>query len=263
MVKSKLEKENAVREVYDSENRDHPAIEEIKSLIRYRDLILQLIRRDLVSRYKRSYLGVAWTMLNPLGTMIILAVVFSRVFNDIEAYPVFLLSGLLIWNFFSQSTTHCMSSILWGSNLFDRIYMPRTSFLISSIGTAIINFFLSLIPLILIMLFTSVTIPATFLYIPIPLLLVSIFSLGVGLILASFSLFFPDIEQMYSIFLRAMMYATPVLVPEEILGGILNGLLLKLNPLYYLINDLPPQYVPLFMIVQPIEFEKVEPGLKQ
>ena len=229
-------KQNNQKEIYDSSKRVHPAWEELRGVLRYKDLIFQLIRRDLVSRYKRSVLGVAWTMLNPLGTMLILTIVFSRVFGQIESYPVFVLTGLIVWNFFSQTTQHCMSSTLWGSGLFKKIYLQRTSFIISSVGTGIVNLLISLVPLLIIMLFTGVPIQPSVIMLPIVILLLSIFSLGVGLLLSAYSVFFPDIAEMYTIILMAWMYLSPVIIPEETLAGIMNGLILKINPLYYLIK---------------------------
>ena len=224
------------RDLYDSANRPHPSIEELRELIRFRDLIIQLVRRDLVSRYKRSILGIAWTMLNPLGTMTILTIVFSRVFGRVESYPVYVLTGLIVWNFFSQTTRHCIDSTLWGSNLFQRIFLPRTAFIISSIGSGIINFLISLIPLSIIMVITGIPFKISIILIPFIILILAFFSLGVGLLLSTYSIYFPDIAEMYTILLTAWMYLSPVIIPEETLGTILNGWLLRLNPLYYLIK---------------------------
>ncbi len=224
------------KEIYDSSKRGHTAWEELKGVLRYKDLIFQLIRRDLVSRYKRSVLGIAWTMLNPLGTMLVMTIVFSRVFSTTKSYSAFILTGLIVWNFFSQTTQHCMDSTLWGSGLFKTIYLPRTSFIVSSIGTGIVNFIISLVPLLIIMLFTGVPIKLSAIMLPVVLLLLSFFSLGIGLLLSAYSVFFPDIAEMYTIVLMAWMYLSPVIVPEEILASILNGWIIKINPLYYLIK---------------------------
>jgi ABC-type polysaccharide/polyol phosphate export permease len=229
-------KSNPKQEFYDSEKRGHPAIEEIKILLKYNDLIVQLVRRDLVSRYKRSVLGIAWTMLNPLGTMLVMTVVFSRVFGRVESYPAYVLSGLAIWNFFSQTTRHCMNSTLWGSGLFGKIFLPRTAFIISSIGTGVVNMTISMVPLFIIMLITHVNIRMTAIYFPLVVLLVATFSLGVGLLLSTYSVYFPDISEMYSIVLTAWMYLSPVIVPEDVLAKIANRWVLKINPLYYFIK---------------------------
>jgi ABC-2 type transport system permease protein len=129
-----------------------------------------------------------------------------------------------------------MDSTLWGSGLFGKIYLPHTSFIVSSIGTGIVNFIIALVPLLIIMLFSGVSIKPAVIMLPVILLFLSFFSLGVGLLLSAYSVFFPDIAQMYTIFLMALMYMSPVIIPEEILGEIMNGLLLKTNPLFYLIK---------------------------
>src|SRR5512135_940669 len=124
-------------QVYDSLKRGSVALEELRGIIQYRDLILQLVRRDVVSRYKRSALGIAWTMLNPLGMMLILTVVFSQVFHSVAGYPAYILSGLLAWNFFTQTSSAAMNQTIWGGSLFHRIYLPRTSFVVAAIVTGL------------------------------------------------------------------------------------------------------------------------------
>ena len=123
--------------VYDSANRPHPFWEELREIWRYRNLATQFVGRDIKTRYKRSFLGMAWTMLNPLLMMIVLTLVFSHLFRfELPRYPVYLLSALVLWNFFAQSTTAAMSQLVWGGALLTRIYMPRTIFAISSATAA-------------------------------------------------------------------------------------------------------------------------------
>jgi ABC-type polysaccharide/polyol phosphate export permease len=229
-------KKNISTEIYDSSNRPRPAVEDVVSLIQYRDVISQLIRRDLVTRYKRSFLGVAWTMLNPLGTMIVLTIVFSQIFGRGQAYPIYVLTGLTVWNFFSWSTRSSMVSMISGSNLFDRIYLPRTSFVVASVGTSTINLLFSMVPLLLIMLILRQPIPITILLFPIPVILLAIFSLGVALIISTYVVFFPDITEIYPILITAWMYLSPVMIPIEFLQKILNGWVIRLNPMSYLIE---------------------------
>jgi hypothetical protein len=106
--------------LYDSAKRPSPVVEELVELWRYRDLVVQLVHRDIVARYKRSFLGVAWTMLNPLATMLVLAVVFSQAFGARPAYAAYVLCGLLAWNFFAQTTLSAMRQLLWGAGLLHR-----------------------------------------------------------------------------------------------------------------------------------------------
>jgi ABC-2 type transport system permease protein len=222
--------------IYDSSRHRLLAFEELRSLFRYRDLIVQLIRRDIVTRYKRSVLGILWTMLNPLGTMLILSLVFSQVFSMVGTYPAYILTNLIAWNFFAQATSASLNAMLWGSSLFHRIYLPRTSFVVATIGTGLVNTLLALIPLVFIFLVTRVPLHATLVWLPLALLLLAAFSLGISLIVSTFVAFFPDIAEMYPILLSAWMYLSPIIVPEQILVKIIDGWLLRLNPLYPLLK---------------------------
>jgi ABC-2 type transport system permease protein len=220
---------------YDSSIHKIPALEEIREIRRYKNLILQLTRRDILARYKRSFLGVAWTMLNPLGMMIILSIVFSQLFSGVRSYPAYLLGGLIAWNFFAQSTNASMSGLVWGGSLIQRIYIPRTSFGISAISTALVNLVLSIVPLILVMLFTRTAIHASIIFLPVSIMLLACFALGIGLILSTMAVYFPDVAEMYQIILLAWMYLTPIIYPEEIIPANLH-LIFDLNPMYYLVR---------------------------
>lgn len=219
------------KNIYDSANRHPSYIEEFLSLYKYRDLIVQLIKRDLISRYKRSLLGVAWTMINPLGTMIILSVVFSSIFDVKGVYPAYVLSGLIIWNFFSQTTSTAINNMLWGSALFQKIYMPRTIFVISTIGTGLINLFFSLFPFFLISILLGSPITFKVFLIPITIVPLTLFTTGFALFICSYSIFFPDIAQMYTVILSAWMYLTPIIYDIKMLPYKLQILITNLNPL--------------------------------
>lgn len=222
--------------VYDSANRGPLAIEELIGIIKYRELIGQLIKRDLISRYKRSVLGIAWSMLNPFGTMIILTIVFSNIFKSIEGYPIYILSGLTAWNFFSQTTNAALNQNVWGSSLLHRIYIPRTAFTISALGIGLVNIYISLIPLIIIMLILRHPFHLSFLFIPVSILILAVFSLGLALFFSTLAIYFPDVVEMYSVALTAWMYLTPIIYPPEILSLPLRSWLLNLNPMYYFVE---------------------------
>jgi ABC-2 type transport system permease protein len=220
---------------YDSSIHKIPALEEIREIKRYKYLILQLIRRDILARYKRSFLGIAWTMLNPLGMMIVLSIVFSQLFSMVESYPAYILSGLVAWNFFAQGTNAAMSGLVWGGSLIQRIYIPRTAFGISAIGTALVNLLLALVPLLLVMLVTRAPFSLTLLFLPISITFLACFALGIGLILSTMAVYFPDVAEMYQIILLAWMYLTPIIYPEEIIPQNLR-FIFYLNPMYYLVK---------------------------
>jgi ABC-2 type transport system permease protein len=222
--------------IYDSTKRGSSALEELRGIFQYRDLIYQLVRRDIVTRYKRSVLGIAWTMLQPLGMMIIMTLVFSSLFQTVKGYPAYLLSGLIAWTFFSQTTTAAIHQIVWGGTLLHRIYLPRTSFAVSAIGTGVINLAFSLVPLIVIMLIIGRPIRGSIIFLPIAMLLLAAFTLGIGLILSTLAIYFPDVTEMYQIILLAWMYLTPIIYPEEILPEAYRFWVTNLNPMYHLIK---------------------------
>ena len=222
--------------IYDSAKRVSPALEELRGIIQYRDLIYQLVRRDIVTRYKRSFLGIAWTMLQPLGMMIVMTVVFSSLFQGVKGYPTYILSGLVAWTFFSQTTTAAINQVVWGGTLFHRIYLPRTSFAVSAISTGVVNLALSLVPLIALMLVTGRPLRWSAFFVPVAMILFAAFALGVGLILSAIGVYFPDVVEMYQIILVAWMYLTPIIYPEEILPAAYRFWITNLNPMYHMVN---------------------------
>ncbi len=222
--------------IYDSAQRGPVALEELRGIYRYRDLIFQLIRKDIVARYKRSVLGVAWTMLQPLGMMVILSVVFSTLFSQVKGYPAYILSGLIAWTFFSQATSAMMTQIVWGGALLRQIYLPRTSFAVSSIGTGLTNLGISFIPLVLIVLVIGLPIRWSILFVPISMLLLGAFALGVGLIVSTMSIYFPDVADMYNLVLTGWMYLTPIVYPETLIPEAYRYWFFHLNPMYYYVK---------------------------
>jgi ABC-type polysaccharide/polyol phosphate export permease len=225
-----------VSNIYDSSRRGNSAMEELRGVFLYRDLIFQLVRRDIVARYKRSVLGIAWTMLQPLGMMTVLTVVFSTLFQQVAGYPAYVLSGLIAWTFFSQSSTAALVQIVWGGALLNRIYMPRTAFAISAVGTGLVNLVISVVPLIVIVIFLKIPITASVLFLPISMLLLTCFSLGIGLILSTVAVSFPDVSEMYQILLLAWMYLTPMIYPENVIPQAYRFWVFTFNPMYYLLK---------------------------
>jgi ABC-type polysaccharide/polyol phosphate export permease len=221
--------------IYDSAQRRSAALEELKELRRYHYLVFQMVRRDVLARYKRSVLGVMWTMLNPLGTTIVLAIVFSQIFSSTESYPAYVLSGLLPWTFFAQTTNACMAGLIWGNSLIKRIYLPRTIFSVSAIGVGLVNLVISLVPLLLVMLATGVKLQWSALLLPIPIIFLALFALGIGLMLSTLAIQFADVAEMYQIILTAWMYLSPVIYHESILPAEYIWFV-RLNPMYYLID---------------------------
>ncbi len=221
--------------VYDSAERGSRAIEELRELFNYRNLVIQTARRNIVVRYKRSFLGIAWTMLNPLGTSLILSFVFSQAFGGPSDYAVYVLSGIMVWNFFAQTTSDCMNNMIWGGGLLKRIYIPRTAFAVSSIATGAINIMMAFVPLLLVMFITGASPSLAMLILPVPLLFVACFTLGVGLIMSTIAIYFADVAEMYNILLMAWFYLSPVIYRTEMLPQQYLWVF-KLNPMFHFIN---------------------------
>jgi ABC-type polysaccharide/polyol phosphate export permease len=223
--------------IYDSARQDSAALEEFKAIFNYRYLVFQMVRRDVLTRYKRSALGVAWTMLNPLGIMLILTIVFSRAFGGSQpGYAAYVLSGLIAWNFFAQTTNAATLHLVWGGSLLQKIYIPRTSFAVSAVGTGLVNVLLSLIPLVIVMLIIQVPLRWTIILLPIPILFLAMFALGIGLLISTMAIYYADIAEMYVIALTAWMYLSPVIWPPDVLPEAYRIWIVRLNPMYYLIE---------------------------
>jgi ABC-type polysaccharide/polyol phosphate export permease len=224
------------RPVYDSAKRQLPLREELVEAWRYRDLIVQLVQRDVRTRYKRSVLGVAWTMLNPLLMMTVLTLVFSHLFRfEVRDYPVYLLSAQILWVFIAQTTTAAMSQLLWGGGLLSKIYVPRTVFALAAVGTGLVNLVISIVPLLLIAVAIQAPLGPSLLLLPIPIVLAAAFALGLGLLLSTIAVVCPDIVEMYQVFLTAWYFITPIMYPKTIIPEEYQWLL-NLNPAYHLVE---------------------------
>ena len=230
--------------VYDSAQRRLHLIEEVRDLWRFRDLLVQLITRNIKTRYKRSVLGILWSLLSPLLMMVVLTFIFSAVFRfSTHHYATYALAGLILWNFFAQTTTGAMSELVWGSGLMKRIYLPRAIFAATALGTSLVNLLLSLIPLFVIMLATGVPERWTILILPLPIFITAMFAFGLALLLSRLAVYFGDVIEMYQILLTSWMYFTPIIYPKEIVPAQYQ-FFFNLNPMYHLLETFrAPLYV--------------------
>jgi ABC-type polysaccharide/polyol phosphate export permease len=222
--------------IYDSAHREFRSLEELKSLWKYRNLVVELVIRDIKVRYKRSVLGVFWTMLAPLLNMVALTAVFSALLkNQIENYPVYFMAGSLFWGFFSQSTSSAASQTQDSNEMAKRIYIPRSVFVVASIGVGLVNLVLSIVPLILILLATGFPLHATWIFLPISVLIVALFSAGVGFILFTMASRFSDVREMYLVLIQTWFFLTPIVYHPSIVPPRFR-IALWANPLYYLLQ---------------------------
>ncbi|MBA4701146.1 MAG: ABC transporter permease [Ruminococcus sp.] len=203
----------------------------IQNFLKFNPLLGELVARDIKIKYRRSVLGVFWTLLNPLCMMIILSIVFSNLFKfDIENFPLYILSGQVIFNFYSDSTSGAMSSIIGSAALIKKVYVPKYLFVISRVFSSFINLMASFTALLIVMVATRTELHWTVFLVPIPLFLLVLFSLGIGLALAAITVKFRDIMHLYNVFVTALLYLTPVIYPMSILPPWLYKVVM-LNPI--------------------------------
>ena len=202
---------------------------------RYRYLLKQLVDRDFRVKYKSSILGMVWSLLNPLLTMLVYLFVFSTLFkSNIENFPVYLLSGIILFSFFGEATNLGMGSIVGNSALITKVYMPKLIYPLSKVLSSAINFCISLIPLCLVMLITGVTIHKSLLLLPLVIIFLIVFSFGVSLILATMNVFFRDTQFLWGVLQMMLNFLTPIFYPESIIPAEFLTIY-RCNPLYQII----------------------------
>ncbi len=195
-------------------------------------LLKQLVKRDLTSRYKDSVLGVIWSFLNPLCVMIVFTVIFSVFFrHQIQNFPVYFLTGRIVYEFYISSTKGAMGSIRRNSSILKKIYVPRYMFAVSSICYEFINFLISFVILFGVMLVTGADFHYTIILSIIPIMLLIVMITGIGFILAVLNTYFSDIQHIYSIFALLLMYASALFYPMEIVPANIQ-MIFTLNPIY-------------------------------
>ena len=209
----------------------------IYSLKKYKFLLYELVSRDFKVKYKRSVLGVLWSLLYPVLTMTVMALVFSNMFKfsmpDVN-YLVYLMSGLIIFNYYSEASNLAMSSVVGNFSLINKVYIPKYIFPLSKCIFVGINFLLTLIPLYAIILLTGTGINIHHLLLPYAFLCLFLFTVGMGFILATISVFLRDMFYIYGVMITLWMYMTPIMYDFAMIPAKLQ-FIFKLNPLYWFI----------------------------
>lgn len=211
-------------------------VQYIQNFKKFQPLLYELVARDVKIKYRKSVLGVLWTLLNPLLMMVILSIVFSNLMKfDIENYSLYILTGQILFTFYNESTSGAMTAILGNASLIKKVYIPKYLFVLSRIASSSINILSSFCALILVMLFTRTELHFTMFLVVIPLVYLIIFSLGIGLILAALTVKFRDVMHLYAVFLTALMYLTPIIYPISMLPDWVK-IIVNLNPLTGILN---------------------------
>ena len=205
---------------------------EINELFRYRELLRNLVLREIKKRYKRSALGFIWVMLDPLLMMLVFYVIFAGMFGSaVENYTAYVISGITMWQLFAQGTKVSSEAFLSNRDLINKLYLPKSIFPISIVSSSLVHFTFSLVPLFLIVLVSGTELSSGLILLPLVVFLVFIFSIGVSLILSSLAVFFHDITYIYDVVLMALMYLSAIFYPVSILPKNLIALM-YLNPIY-------------------------------
>ena len=186
----------------------------LQRLNQYKPLLNELVVRDLKVKYRRSFLGYVWSLLNPLLMMAIMSMVFSYMFRfDIPNYPLYLICGQTLWSFFNESTNMAMMSVIGNGSLIRKVYIPKYIFPLSRVLSGFVTMSFSLVAILIVMLVTRVPLTWNLLLFPIPLALLLLFCIGVGMALSALAVYFRDILHLYSVVVMAWMYMTPIFYP--------------------------------------------------
>ncbi len=209
-------------------------IQPIKNFNKYRFLLQELVLRDVKLKYRRSVLGIFWSLLNPLLTMTVITIIFSQLFRfDVPNYHLYILTGIVLFSFHSEATTSAMNSILNNSGLIKKVYIPKYILVFAKTASSLVNLGFSVIAIFVILLFSDVKFTLINLMFPLPLLYLFIFATGIGLILSVYTVFFRDLAHLYTVGLTAWMYLTPIIYPIEIVPEKFHFIVKTINPLYY------------------------------
>lgn len=219
------------------------------NFLKYRYLLGELVKKSIKLQYRNSVLGMFWTFLQPLMTMIVLSVVFSNLFgkgsDDIVNYPVYLLSGRLLHDFFTQSTKRGMRAVRTNASIIKKVYVPKYIYPLSSVLSTFVTFLISLLVLAAVILFFNilnknpVAVSWQIIFALIPIIVLFFMSLGVSMILCTLDVFFKDVENLYDVFTLLLFYLTPVVYTVDRLGfgqGSWQETLLKINPMYGILD---------------------------
>ena len=208
----------------------------IYNLKKFRFLFWELVKKDIKLKYRSSILGVFWTLLEPLLTMIVLTLVFSELLGKgDDNFPVYILCGRLLYSFFSNGTKVALKSVRKHGSMIGKVYVPKYMYPLSAVVSNYIMFIVSLVVLAGVMVFEKVKITVYLLQAFIPLIIILIMTMGVGLMLATFDVFFRDLEYLWTVFLMLIMYTCAIFYKVDKLKTASNAWVFKCNPLYSLI----------------------------
>ncbi|MCI8623086.1 MAG: ABC transporter permease [Provencibacterium sp.] len=203
---------------------------------KYRHLLEELVARDIKLKFRRSVLGMLWSVLNPLLMMLVITAVFQNLFRfDIENFPVYYLTGSLLFNFVTEATSGAMHAVVSSGPLIRKVYIPKYIFPLEKCLFAFVNMLFSAAATAVMIAVLRVPLGPQALLFWLPFVYALLFSIGLGMILATLQVFFRDTAHLYGVFVTAWLYLTPVIYPVEILPGWMLPVV-RCNPLYYFVD---------------------------
>ncbi len=229
----------------------------IQNFKKYKYLLYELVKKGIKLKYRRSYLGILWTLLEPLLTMAVLAMVFGGFYGKADnTFPVYILTGRLLYSYFSNATKVAMKSIQSNARMIKKVYVPKYIYPLSGVIYNYIIFLISLVVLIGVAAVLQVKPTIYLIQALVPLILLFIMSLGVGLILATMNVFFRDLEYLWNVALMLIMYACAIFYKPAMVIENGYGWLFKINPLYMIIAN----FRETVMYGQPLSMEYLIPS---
>ena len=204
----------------------------LKGFTQYDDLLKLLVRRDVVLKYRRSFMGYLWSILNPLLVMLVMVAVFNTMFRfNVDNYPIYLLTGQMLFSLFSEATSQALNSITGSAVLMKKTNVPKYIFTISRVTSSLVTLLFSLGALIVVLLLTRTHVTWIALLFPLVILQEFVFCIGVGLFFAAASVYFRDMQHIWSVVLTAWMYLTPIFYPVDQIPQVLARWIWVLNPI--------------------------------
>jgi lipopolysaccharide transport system permease protein len=212
---------------------------QVSEFFRYRDLLVLLVQRDLKLKYRRSFLGYLWSVLNPLLSMVVMAIVFTKMFPRSREvnFPLYLICGNILYSFMRDSTNQALNSVIGSAALIKKTYVPKYIFTLSKVTSCMVNFLLSLGALLIVMIWTGQSFRWMNLLSIVPILELYVFCVGLGMFLAAGTVFFRDIKNIWSVVTLAWMYLTPIFWFLSDSMGTLGLIIRRFNPMYMYIQQ--------------------------
>jgi lipopolysaccharide transport system permease protein len=208
----------------------------VLNFTKYRFLLLELVKRDIKVKYRNSVIGIFWSFLNPLLYMVVMTIIFGTLFSrTITNFPVFYLSGMVVFTLFSSGSNAALTSITGNAAMLNKIYIPKYMYTLSRVLSNLVTFLFSIIILVLIMIATQAPFSIYILYAVFPVLLLVMITIGAGLLLATLNVFFRDIQHLYKVFTTLLMYGSALFYPVTIVPEQFQ-ILFTLNPIFAIIT---------------------------